>query len=301
MTDREVVEKVRKDPPHPYEYYRPDASTSSTSGGGTGTEAETEEENEDKLIGNYIRIIMRDLDDTVVENVEDYMKLDDGGKESQDVEFEQLAYYLGCLEEGFYESMDNGDSYGVEVLKDGAGNTTAFGLTKAVASGKVAEVYPSFASHLAAGSVPKEEAQDVFIIVLEAAKEEIESKLNNKDIDENYMFALIDLHHASPSECYDVIDILNTNGTLTVEDFENNWGSNENYGELLRTRGHNRGILATEGRFLLYQEGSEGDEVIFDTETPWTEFCDGGGTYELTKESSGFYHIEKDADDYVPH
>ena len=303
MTDREVVEKVRKDPPHPYEYYRPDASTSSTSGGATGDDAaeENEEENEDKLIGNYIRIIMRDLDDTVVENVEDYMKLDDGGKESQDVEFEQLAYYLGCLEEGFYESMDNGDSYGVEVLKDGAGNTTAFGLTKAVASGKVAEVYPSFASHLAAGSVPKEEAQDVFIIVLEAAKEEIESKLNNKDIDENYMFALIDLHHASPSECYDVIDILNTNGTLTVEDFENNWGSNENYGELLRTRGHNRGILATEGRFLLYQEGSEGDEVIFDTETPWTEFCDGGGTYELTKESSGFYHIEKDADDYVPH
>ena len=92
MTDREVVEKVRKDPPHPYEYYRPDASTSSTEGE-TGTEAETEEENEDKLIGNYIRIIMRDLDDTVVENVEDYMKLDEAGKKNVDNDWE-LFYWL---------------------------------------------------------------------------------------------------------------------------------------------------------------------------------------------------------------
>ena len=104
MTDREVVEKVRKDPPHPYEYYRPDASTSSTSGGGTGTEAETEEENEDKLIGNYIRIIMRDLDDTVVENVEDYMKLDEEGDSLNAVDQEYKAWEgdLEILAEGIY-------------------------------------------------------------------------------------------------------------------------------------------------------------------------------------------------------
>src|SRR5699024_9019435 len=66
MTDREVVEKIRKDTPHPYEYYRPD-STAGSAGEATGDDAaeENEEENEDKVIGNYIRIIMRDLDDTV--------------------------------------------------------------------------------------------------------------------------------------------------------------------------------------------------------------------------------------------
>ncbi len=40
-------------------------------------------ENNDKVIGNYIRIIMRDLDKTVVENVEDYMKLDEDGSGNQ--------------------------------------------------------------------------------------------------------------------------------------------------------------------------------------------------------------------------
>ena len=35
------------------------------------------EEDTRKVQGNYLRIIMRDLDDTVVENVEDYMKLDE--------------------------------------------------------------------------------------------------------------------------------------------------------------------------------------------------------------------------------
>lgn len=247
--------------------------------------------------GNYIRLILRNLEDSIVEDVESYLPIEDTRK-STPVEFEQLAYFLGCLEEGFYPDMDLGDAYGFEVLKDNAGNTTAFGLTAAVGD-TVKDVWPDFVAHLQAGKVPKEEAQDVFILVLEAAKEEIEQKANGT-LDENYLFALIDLHHASPACCYDVIDIYNANGTLTVEDFENHWGSNMNYGALLQRRGHNRGILATEGRFLLYQEGSEGDEVTFQTETPWTEFCDGGGTHELTTESSGFYTVEKGVDHYTP-
>lgn len=82
--------------------------------------------------------------------------------------------------------------------------------------------------------------------------------------------------------------------------YTEHWGSNENYGTLLRRRGRNRGWLASEGRFFLYQEGSEGDEVLFDSETPWTEFCEAGGTYEMTRESSGLYHVEKGVDtDYI--
>ena len=115
----------------------------------------------------------------------------------------------------------------------------------------------------------------------------------------------MDLHHASPAECYDVIGVYNSkSNNLSAEEkidvFTENWGTNENYGMLLRRRGRNRGLLASEGRFFLYQQGSEGTEVIFDTETPWSEFCKGGGTYELIQESSGFYHKEANADpDYI--
>lgn len=41
------------------------------------------ENNPDEVQGNYLRIIMRDLDDTVVENVEEYMKLDEETEEGE--------------------------------------------------------------------------------------------------------------------------------------------------------------------------------------------------------------------------
>ena len=289
MTDKEVVTKIRVDSPEEYEAYRPSA----------GAGGSSSEENQDRVLGNYVRTIFRDTDNTVVENVEDYMKLDEMTS-TQECAFEHLAYFLGCLEEGFYEKMDQGDSYGVEVLKDGAGNTTAFGLTKGI-NEIVASKLPEFGAHLAAGSVPKKEAQDAFIITLEAAKETIQSKLTTPLGDEDTsLYALIDLSHASPSECYDVVDYYNSKGNNLSNDekitvFSDNWGSNENYGPLLRRRGRNRGLLAAEGKWYLYQKGSAGDEVIFDTDTPWTEFCEGGGTYDLTRESSGFYHVEKKA------
>ena len=291
--------KIRKNPEHEFEYYRIEDDEEDGDQEITVNDDGEIVYNGDKVIGNYLRFMFYDTNNELIENVEDYMKLDEMVANTSQCEFEQLAYYLGCLEEGFYESGDHGTTYGIEVLKDGAGNTTAFGLTKAVAElPSVQSAYPAFEAHLASGEVPKKEAQDVFILVLEAAKEEIEGRVNKK-LEDNYLFALIDLSHASPSECYQVIDIFNSKGTLTVADFENHWGTNMNYAAGLSRRGHNRGILATEGRFLLYQEGSQGDEVIFDTETPWTEFCEGGGTYKLITEESGFYHILKKADSWV--
>ena len=255
-----------------------------------------------QVIGNYIRVIMSDEEKTVVENVEDYMKLDTGNAR-QKCEFEQLAYFLGCLEEGFNEDMDLGSSYGVTVLKDGAGNTTAFGLTKAVAGlDSVKSAYPNFGVDLANGNVPKQEAQDVFILTMESAKEAIQERLNTPfEEDDSNLFALIDLHHAGPALCYDVIDVYNAkNNNLTKDElidlYSEHWGSNTNYETLLKRRGRNRGFLAAEGRFLLYQEGSAGDEVIFDSETPWTEFCEGGGSRDMITQDCGLYHIEKGAD-----
>lgn len=244
--------------------------------------------------GNYIRMILRNLDDSIVEDVENYLPIED--TLVSNIEFEQLAYFLGCLEEGFKEEV--GDYYGVEVLNDNAGNTTAFGLTKAVAEIVKTKGYPDFEAHLQAGKVPKQEAQDVFILVLEAAKESIENMANGT-LDDNYLFALIDLNHASPDKCKKIIlERYNKNGCLTVEDFEEYCGDNPNYADLIKRRGHNRGRLATEGRFFLYQVGSQGDEVIFKTETPWTEFCEGGGTKELCTQDSGFYTINPKVDTY---
>ena len=97
-------------------------------------------------------------ENSMVEDVESYIRL---VKKGIDTEFpEEFIYWLGVeLEGGCEGQYDLGDSYGVEVLADGAGNTTAFGLTKAVAqTGEVPNMYPQFAEHLAAGRVPKKEA-----------------------------------------------------------------------------------------------------------------------------------------------
>ena len=72
MTDRELIVKERKEELGTYQELRVvdiDATT------------------DYKVIGNYIRMIMRDKStDTVVENIEDYMKLDDGKKDTKEKE-----------------------------------------------------------------------------------------------------------------------------------------------------------------------------------------------------------------------
>ena len=245
-----------------------------------------------EIIGNYLRVIFKDKDDSVIENVEDYMKLGDG-EPTKAIDFDQFAYYLGCKLEGFYESEDLGDAYKCVDLNDGVGNSCAFGLTGCCADiPSIKAAYPNFKADIDSGQLPKKEAQDVYILALEAAKEAIIEQTGD-DIEENYLFALMDLSHASPVTRDQLIkEVYLVKHSFTVQDFEKYAGTcaradcqaGWNY------RGHNRGILATEGRFLLYQEGSKGHEVVFDTDTPWTQFCEGGGTYQLTLEESGFWH-----------
>ncbi len=84
LTDRELIEDYRH---QKYEDYR--KTNKSTKKDDSGEE---KGDNEDKLVGNYLRIIMRDLDKTVVENVEDYMKLDNGEEDDggdQEYKFEE--------------------------------------------------------------------------------------------------------------------------------------------------------------------------------------------------------------------
>ena len=69
ITDRELIVDYRG---KTYEDYRGGATVTTEDENG----ATTTIENGDKVIGNYIRIIMSDINKDIVENVEDYMKLD---------------------------------------------------------------------------------------------------------------------------------------------------------------------------------------------------------------------------------
>lgn len=221
-------------------------------------------------------------ENSMIEDVESYIRL---AKKGIDTEFpEEFIFWLGvCLEGTCEGEYDLGSSYGVEVLEDGAGNTTAFGLTKSIAhKGDVPEMYPDFAEHLASGQVPKEEAQGVFLLVLEAARESVLDQIDNDDLlSENLLDALVDLQHASESECSKMCDLFNQKGTLTIEDFEEHWGSNTKYEEQLRGRGHVRGVLAVSEEYRNPYSGDSYPLYTFTTETPWTEFVNGTPSSEL--------------------
>ncbi len=231
--------------------------------------------------GSDLGLYLMNRENSMVEDVESYVRL---VKKGIDTEFpEEFIFWLGVELEGACEGQyDLGDSYGVEVLADGAGNTTAFGLTKAVAqTGEVPNMYPQFAEHLASGRVPKKEAQDVFVLVLEAARETVLEKITNQSaLSESMLDALVDLHHASPSQCYMVIDIFNEKNTLTVQDFEDHWGTNTNYETQLRGRGHVRGVLAVDEEYRNPYDDSF-PKYTFNTETPWTDFINGTPSSEI--------------------
>ncbi len=59
----------------------------------------------DKIIGNYLRTVIRDLDKTVVENAEDYMKLDDNIDDDGLGEIEKFMYWQAMEPEGFFYDL----------------------------------------------------------------------------------------------------------------------------------------------------------------------------------------------------
>lgn len=60
---------------------------------------------ETAVIGNYIRVIMRDKDGTVVENVEDYMKLDEKNGKKSDKKF-QISGDYDVHDESYFVDID---------------------------------------------------------------------------------------------------------------------------------------------------------------------------------------------------
>ncbi len=85
ITDRELIQKYRK---QNYEDFRKPIENMKTG-------------DIDKIIGNYLRIIIRDLDGTIEENAEDYMKLDDNIEDEGLGEIEKFMYWQAVDPEGF--------------------------------------------------------------------------------------------------------------------------------------------------------------------------------------------------------
>ena len=108
MTDRELIEEIRVDSKENYEYYRVEEPENPD---------EDDEENMDRVMGNYVRCILRDLDGTVVEDIENYMKLDEKATlyppqpyvaQPGDLQIlANLIHHEGC--EGYFTSLLNGD------------------------------------------------------------------------------------------------------------------------------------------------------------------------------------------------
>ncbi len=82
--------------------------------------------NTDKIIGNYVRVIMRDQkNDTPIENVEDYMKLDDGEEDANYDNDYELFYWLP-----FESGGTDLDGQGPEIQGSCSNGETAIGLVQ---------------------------------------------------------------------------------------------------------------------------------------------------------------------------
>ena len=119
ITDFELIEgKDYRNESGGYEKYRKKNDTNTTT---TPTEPNTtqttpndeeEEENENPVIGNYLRIIMKDTDDTVVENVEDYMKLgESSGFNAVSQEYKAWEGDAEALAEAFRHESGGWENY----------------------------------------------------------------------------------------------------------------------------------------------------------------------------------------------
>ncbi len=114
MTDKELLEKIRNGSMGTYDEIRKKDKGQTTGQTIQGANPNDEEENEERVIGNYLRIIFKDDEDNIIENVEDYMKLDEAVKNKKG-KFEDLMYWQAKEAEGFEFVIDGVESYALAI------------------------------------------------------------------------------------------------------------------------------------------------------------------------------------------
>ena len=149
------------------------------------------------VIGNYLRIMMLDDNYENVENVENYLKLDDGEIDNQELGMEKFLFWMGCLAEGGHLKNINGTWYSVAVndgvgtsSEPGKGLTHFFGLTN----------YDMDQYEKATGKrewkeeMPLEELVNTYLIMIGEDIDWVKEKLG-EDIEDGYLQGFISLAH----------------------------------------------------------------------------------------------------------
>lgn len=217
--------------------------------------------------GNYMRLILRDLEDAIVEDVESYIRVDE---QVQNLELEKFLYWLGiCLENGYLEER-GGVWYSVsDDLGDGAGATHFFGLT-----GSNLGLAQSLGYSISewGAEIELEILVDVFLARIEQQKEYIEEQLGS-GMDDGYLYAFQSVLYN-----YGNLTVRGDEYKSTGSVSESTWCTYEGggvYASALTERRIAEWALITEGRF----EDASHTEIDFTAggkyseATPFTDWC----------------------------
>ena len=217
------------------------------------------------VVGNYIRIVMRDRDDTVVENVEGYLKLDEMIP-MPDLEMEKFLYWLGVYGEGGNKYQSGGQWMSKAVdLNDGVGATHFFGLThyckpNAEALGYTVDDWGA--------DQPMEMLVNVFLARIEEDKQYVQDELG-ADIPDGYLQAFISVKH-NYGNLTKRGDEYKSRGEVS----ESTWTTYEGtqYAEALTKRRIGEWMIITEGKYTEFYSDPY-KELVFESETPFTDWC----------------------------
>lgn len=228
-------------------------------------------------VGSYLRMILRDLDDEVVEDVENYV-------ETANNEFtgnlsEEFIYWMGLVNEGVEFTTNSAGEleYFANDLGDGVGPSGPFGLTYFCQPYAEQVGYPEFAEDQRGGHVKIKGGDDVFVATLEAERDDVLRMIDSdkKKYMTDYMFyALVDIRHAGPLMLQEAMSKFNTQGYLSKKDFESIWGTNTQYAAGLQARAKRRGALAIDEMFTSGNESNGYFEIIWPTNKPWSDYLE---------------------------
>lgn len=228
---------------------------------------EDDEEVKREIIGNYIRIVMRDRDDTVVENVEDYLKLDEVAP-TPELEMEKFLYWMGVYVEGGNKVQVGNKWVSKAVdLNDGVGATHYFGLTKYCAP-TAKELGYDVSSSTWGQDQDMEMLVNTYLARIEEDKEYVQEQLG-VNIADGYLQAFISIKHN-----YGNLTKRGTEYKSKGSVSESTWTTYEGtqYAGPLTKRRISEWKIISEGRYTECYSNPDKD-LVFESETPFTDWC----------------------------
>lgn len=264
-----------------------EAISESTSNTTTSTSSDPDQTlNKVPLIGNYLRIIMQDKDGSIVENVEDYMKIDDGGSSKQELDDEKFLYWMGVYIEGgnLEQSGDKWVSKALTTPGDSGGPTHFFGLAQSGGNWALAQKlgYKDVTESNWAQDKDFEIIVDIYLALIDEQKAKIKSDLEDENMPDGYLQAFISVFH-NYGNLTNRGDEYKANKNVS----ETTWTTyNGAFAEALRKRRMAEWLIITEGKYMNAYEGNTAeidftDGGKYSEEMPFTDFCKAHGVNNI--------------------